>query len=96
MSLNKLQEVVKDREACVLQSMGSQRVGCYLVPEQNKASRLVSRGKCLEAGLSGGDMDMLGPFPILCLMGFFHLALPELYHFFFQIFIFKNFCFFFN
>ena len=26
MSLSKLQEIVKDREACVLQSMGSQRV----------------------------------------------------------------------
>ena len=27
MSLSTLQEMVKDREACVLQSMGSQRVG---------------------------------------------------------------------
>ena len=27
MSLSKLQELVKDREACVLQSIGSQRVG---------------------------------------------------------------------
>ena len=27
MSLSKLQETVKDREACCLQSMGSQRVG---------------------------------------------------------------------
>ena len=27
MSLGKLWETVKDREACVLQSMGSQRVG---------------------------------------------------------------------
>ena len=27
MSLNNLQELVTDREACVLQSMGSQRVG---------------------------------------------------------------------
>ena len=27
MSLSKLQEMVKNREACVLQSMGSQRVG---------------------------------------------------------------------
>ena len=27
MSLSKFQEVVKDREACVLQSVGSQRVG---------------------------------------------------------------------
>ena len=28
MTLSKLQEVVTDREACVLQSMGLQRVGC--------------------------------------------------------------------
>ena len=27
MSLSKLQEIMKDREACVLQFMGSQRVG---------------------------------------------------------------------
>ena len=27
MSLSKLWEIVKDREACMLQSMGSQRVG---------------------------------------------------------------------
>ena len=27
MSLSKLLEMVKDREACILQSMGSQRVG---------------------------------------------------------------------
>ena len=27
MSLNKLQELVMDRESCMLQSMGSQRVG---------------------------------------------------------------------
>ena len=32
-SLSKLQEMVKDREACVLQSMGSQRVGHNLVTE---------------------------------------------------------------
>ena len=34
MSLSKLQEIVKDREAGVLQSMGSQRVGQNLVTEQ--------------------------------------------------------------
>ena len=28
MTLSKLQEVVTDREACVLQSVGLQRVGC--------------------------------------------------------------------
>ena len=34
MSLSKLQEIVKDREAGMLQSMGSQRVGHYLATEQ--------------------------------------------------------------
>ena len=34
MSLSKLREMVKDREACVLQSMGLQRVGYSLVTEQ--------------------------------------------------------------
>ena len=34
MSLSKFQEIVKDREAGVLQSMGSQRVGQNLVTEQ--------------------------------------------------------------
>ena len=34
MNLSKLQEIVKDREACVLQSMGSQRVRHDLVTEQ--------------------------------------------------------------
>ena len=35
-SLRKLQETVKDREACVLQSLGSQRLGHDLVTEQQK------------------------------------------------------------
>ena len=34
MSLSKLQETVKDREAWCVQSMGSQKVGCDLVTEQ--------------------------------------------------------------
>ena len=34
MSLSKLWEMVKDREACVLQSTGSQRVKHNLVTEQ--------------------------------------------------------------
>ena len=33
-SLSKLWEMVKDRGACVLQSMGSQRVGHNLATEQ--------------------------------------------------------------
>ena len=35
MSLSKLQEIVKDREAGMLQSMGSQRVGHDLATELN-------------------------------------------------------------
>ena len=34
MNLNKLQEIVKDKEPGVLQSMGSQRVGHDLATEQ--------------------------------------------------------------
>ena len=34
MSLSKLWEVVKDREACMLQSMGSQRIGHDFMTEQ--------------------------------------------------------------
>ena len=36
MGLSKLRETVKDREACVLQSMGSQRVGHDLATEQQR------------------------------------------------------------
>jgi len=36
MSLSKLQEIVKDREAWLLQSMGSQRVGHNRVTEQQQ------------------------------------------------------------
>ena len=35
MSLSKLREIVKNREACMLQSMGSQRVGHDLATELN-------------------------------------------------------------
>ena len=38
MSLSKLRELVMDREACVLQSLGSQRVGHSLVTEQQQSS----------------------------------------------------------
>ena len=38
MSLSKLQEMVKDREAWVLQSIGSQTVGHSLVMEQQQTS----------------------------------------------------------
>ena len=34
MSLSKLQEIVKDREPGMLQSMGTQRVRCDLMTEQ--------------------------------------------------------------
>ena len=36
MSLSKLQEIVEDRGACVLQSLGSQRVGQDLATEQQQ------------------------------------------------------------
>ena len=36
MNLSKFLEMVKDREACVLQSMGSQRVGRDLGTEQQQ------------------------------------------------------------
>ena len=35
MSLSKLQEIMKDREAWLLQSMGSQRVGYNFITEQH-------------------------------------------------------------
>ena len=38
MSLSKLQEMVKDREASVLQYMGSQRIRHNLVTEQQKST----------------------------------------------------------
>ena len=38
MSLSKLREIVKDREAYVLQSMGSQRIGHDLATEQKQLS----------------------------------------------------------
>ena len=44
MSLSKLREIVKDREACMLQSMGSQRVEHDLATEQKQKSYL---GVCL-------------------------------------------------
>ena len=36
MSLSKLWDILKDREASMLQSMGSQRVGHYLVTKQKQ------------------------------------------------------------
>ena len=39
MSLNKLQETMKDREACVLQSMGSGRVRHDLATERQQMVR---------------------------------------------------------
>ena len=35
MNLSKLQEIVEDREPCVLQSLELQRVGCDLATEQH-------------------------------------------------------------
>ena len=53
-------------------------------------------GQYWEVGLSGEDMDALRPFPILYLMPFFHLALPELYLFSFSQNIYIKFFFFLN
>ena len=39
MSLSKVPEIVKDREACMLQPMGSQRVRHDLVTEQQQQQR---------------------------------------------------------
>ena len=36
MNLGKLQEMMRDREACMLQSMGSQRVGRDWMTEQQQ------------------------------------------------------------
>ena len=41
MSLSKLWEAVKDREACVLQSMGLQRVGHDRATEQQQINNFV-------------------------------------------------------
>ena len=40
MNLGKLQDIVKDREAGVLQSMGSQRIRYELTTEQEQQSRI--------------------------------------------------------
>ena len=58
MSLSKLLEMVKDREAWALQSMGSQRVGHSLVMEQQQTS--LSK-KCYN-----GYLDFYQGFPWLC------------------------------
>ena len=42
MSLNKLREIVKDREALMLQYIGSQRVGQDLVSKQQQLSLVVA------------------------------------------------------
>ena len=42
MNLSKLQEMVKDREACMLQSMGSQKVRHDLATEQQQQSLMNS------------------------------------------------------
>ena len=55
MSLSKLQETVKDREACVLQSMGSQRLIHDWATEQQKKTGLEQdEGE----GVQGDRVDM--------------------------------------
>ena len=46
MSLSKLREIVKDREASILQSMGSQRVGHDLVTGQKQHCLINATGHC--------------------------------------------------
>ena len=52
MSLSKLQEMVKDREACMLQSTGLQRVGYDRATEQQQQQRLV----CLKGFFWSGSL----------------------------------------
>ena len=47
MSFSKVQKVVKDREACMLQSMGSQRVGHNWVNEQEVLIKQLTRTHCV-------------------------------------------------
>ena len=47
MSLSKLQEMVKDREVCVLQSMGSQTVRHDLATEQQIFLYLCTESICI-------------------------------------------------
>ena len=54
MSLSKLQEIVKDRKACMLQSTGLQRVRHSLVAEQQQEQKQVA-GKGLSRWLSGKE-----------------------------------------
>ena len=52
-SLNKLWEIVKDREACMLQSMGSQRIRHNLATEQQQWNVRVTQS-LTERQLCGG------------------------------------------
>ena len=62
MSLSKLWERVRDREACVLQSMGSQRVGHNWATEQSL------KCSCREFSLSPLSHCLIGKFSLLSLL----------------------------
>ena len=49
-NLSKLREIVKDRQAGVLQSMGSQRVGHSLVTEQQQGGKIVRLNSTTHTG----------------------------------------------
>ena len=46
MNLSKLQEIVKDKEACCAQSIGWQRVGHNLMNEQQQSERNLKATGC--------------------------------------------------
>ena len=62
MNLGKLQEIVKDREAWRLQSMGSQRVGHNLVTEQQQVTKTQSSCPWNSIDLTGGTLASVREF----------------------------------
>ena len=61
MNLRRLQELVKDRESGVLQSMGSQRVRHNLVTEQQQTLSSKHPHLCSTPCLQDGNGDTLCP-----------------------------------
>ena len=58
-SLSKLQEMVKDREACVLQSMGWQRVVHNIVTEQQEILWITSMELFIAVEIAGTFVNIL-------------------------------------
>ena len=54
MSLSKLWEIVKDMEACLLQSMGLQRIGCVLATGEKKKKQKKTKKTVLLVNFGGG------------------------------------------